>query len=89
MRDLDPIEVLKELSKNKGDEVVEIFIQEYIAMTETLSEMFKEHGYELLVRKVINKDKCKCMKYEKIINNKKLNGKCIDCGKVFAIIYDR
>lgn len=49
---LDPIQVIKQLIDNKEDDVISIFGEDYIAMTETIIDMFKYNGYKMNVEKI-------------------------------------
>ncbi len=51
MEGLNPIEVFEELMKNKDDDIMEVFGEDYIAMTETIIETLEPYGYELKVIK--------------------------------------
>lgn len=49
--DIDPVEVIEELKRNKDDYVMSVFGSEYIGMIKTIQDMFEHYGYELRVTK--------------------------------------
>lgn len=49
---LDPIRVIKQLIDNKEDNLMSIFGEDYIAMTEIIIDMFKHNGYKMNVEKI-------------------------------------
>lgn len=51
MENLNPIEVLEKLRKDKIDGVMQVFGEDYIAMMETMIETFEYYGYEVMVNK--------------------------------------
>ena len=51
MENLNPVEVLKKLKEVKGDSIIKVFGDDYIAMTETVIEIFDNYGYEVTVNK--------------------------------------
>lgn len=51
MKNLNPIEVLEIIKRDKNDSIMQVFGDEYIAMMETLIETFEHYGYEIVVNK--------------------------------------
>lgn len=48
---LDPIQVIRQLIDNKED-LMDVFGEDYIAMTETIIDMFEHSGYKMSVEKI-------------------------------------
>ncbi|WP_164489019.1 hypothetical protein [Romboutsia sp. Marseille-P6047] len=48
---MNPIEVIDKLIENKTD-LMDVFGEDYKAMTETIQEMFEFNGYRLIVEQL-------------------------------------
>ena len=51
MNKLDQIQVIRQLIDNKED-LMDVFGEDYIAMTETIIDMFEHSGYRLTIEKI-------------------------------------